>query len=325
MRKILGILFFAVALTVGLAIAEPETFLLALNLKNLLRLTALFSILAIGEGLVIITGGIDLSVGSIVGYSALLAVYFMNVTGLPTATAIILVIGIMLGVGAVQGLLITRLSLQPFIVTLGGMMVLRGLAQVRTGGGALGLGSDHPTFQQLGGGFLFGKDSTAGSLAGVIPVPLVIMLLIAALAHFLMHQTIFGRYLYAIGRNEEAARFSGINVKRIKMLAYLISAGTAAIAGILYAGYLSSVQPSLGTGFELYAVAAAVLGGSSLRGGEGTVPGIIIGTFVIRVIANGINLLGIPSFWEQTVTGGVILLAALLDVSLHRSPTKKSG
>lgn len=308
MKKLIGIALFTALLALFLAFKEHEAFLSEYNLKNLGRLISFLAILAIGEGIVIISGGIDLSVGSIVGFSALFLTWLIGTREINTVESVAIVFALMLVVGLVQGFMITQLSIQPFIVTLGGMMVLRGFAQVLTHGGAVGLGPGHEVFQKLGSGFLW----------SVIPIPAVFMIAIAVICGFLMHQTVFGQYLYAIGRNEEAARFSGIAVGRFKTLAYLLAAALAGIAGILYAPYLSSVQPSFGTAYELYAIAAAVLGGCSLRGGEGAVVGIIIGAALMRLINNGINLLGISTYWEYSVIGFVIILAALLDVFIRR-------
>jgi ribose transport system permease protein len=217
----------------------------------------------------------------------------------------------MIGVGAAQGRMITRLGLQPFIVTLGGMMALRGLAHVLTRGGTTGLGTEHPGFRQL----------ASGTVLGVVPVPVVVLLIAAALVHGLLHHTVLGQALYAIGRSEEAARYSGIDVARCKRIAYTGCAALAAVAGVLYAAYLPSVQPAFGTAFELYAIAAAVLGGCSLRGGEGSVAGILAGAALMRLITNAINLLGISTHWELAVIGAVIVAAAVLDVVVRRRET----
>jgi len=326
MKKVIGIAIFTLALTLLLAIIEPK-FLSAFNLQNLTRFIAFLSILALGEGLVILSGGIDLSVGAIAGCSALLVAYLAGPHPLPVwlaalnggdqmpiAIAILLVLTLMLGVGALQGRMITRLGLQPFIVTLGGMMILRGMANVATQGAAVGLGNDHDAFRALG----------SGVVAGILPVPVLLMIVIAAVAYMALHHTILGQYLYAIGRNEEAARFSGIDIRRWKAVAYLGSAGLAATTGILYASYLPSVQPNFGTAYELYAIAAAVLGGCSLRGGEGTVVGILVGATLMRLITNGINLLGINTHWEYAVIGSVIVVAAILDAFVAKRGAKRA-
>jgi ribose transport system permease protein len=270
---------------------------------------------------VIITGGIDLSSGAVVGLSALL-VAIMAGPGLPGAlaafgggeplgvgTSVVIVLGLMTLVGALQGRMITALALQPFIVTLGGMMTLRGVAHVLTRGGTAGLGPGHDTFTRLG----------SGVVLGAVPVPLLVLLAAAAIVHLLLEHTVLGQALYAIGRNEEAARYSGIDVPRVKRIAYTLSAALAAVAGVLYAAYLPSVQPAFGTAYELYAIAAAVLGGCSLRGGEGTVAGILVGAALMRLITNGINLVGISTHWELAVIGVVIVAAATLDAVVRRT------
>jgi ribose transport system permease protein len=204
--------------------------------------------------------------------------------------------------------MITQLGLQPFIVTLGGMMALRGAAHVLTRGGTAGLGPGHESFRKLASGTVF----------GVVPVPVIVLAVAAVTVHALLHHTVLGQSLYAIGRNEEAARYSGIDTARAKRIAYTLCAGLAGLAGVLYAAYLPSVQPAFGTAFELYAIAAAVLGGCSLRGGEGTVAGMLAGAVLMRLITNGINLLGISTHWELVVIGVVIVAAAVLDVLVRR-------
>jgi ribose transport system permease protein len=277
--------------------------------------------MALGQGLVIVAGGIDLSVGAVVGLSALLVAMLAGSAPLPAGLAallpghplavgwcVVLVLALMTTLGAIQGRMITRLGLQPFIVTLGGMMALRGIAHVLTRGGTAGLGPGHDAFRGLASGAVF----------GVVPVPVIVLAVAAVLVHALLHHTVLGQSLYAIGRNEEAARYSGIDTARAKRIAYTLCAALSAAAGVLYAAYLPSVQPAFGTAFELYAIAAAVLGGCSLRGGEGTVMGILAGAVLMRLITNGINLLGISTHWELVVIGVVIVAAAVLDVLVRR-------
>jgi ribose transport system permease protein len=319
MKKIVAVVASTAMLAVVLAVGEPR-FLSAYNLQNLARLIAFLGLLALGQGIVIVAGGIDLSVGAVVGLSALLIALLAGPGPLPAglaaivpspplgiASSVVIVVALMVALGAVQGRMITRLGLQPFIVTLGGMMALRGVAHVLTRGGTAGLGPGHDRFRAL----------ASGSVLGV-PLPVLVLLVAAALVHALLHHTVLGQSLYAIGRNEEAARYSGIDVARAKRVAYTMCAGLAALAGVLYAAYLPSVQPSFGTAFELYAIAAAVLGGCSLRGGEGTVAGILAGAVLMRLITNGINLLGISTHWELVVIGVVIVAAAVLDVVVRR-------
>jgi ribose transport system permease protein len=320
MRKLVAIVASATALAVGLAIAEPR-FLSGYNLQNLARLVSFLGLFALGQGIVIIAGGIDLSVGAVVGLSALLIALLAGPQPLPAWLAavlgdgpipigwsVVIVLALMIGLGAAQGRMITGLGLQPFVVTLGGMMTLRGIAHVLTRGGTASLGTGHDAFREL----------ATGTVLGVVPLPMVVLLVAAALVHVLLHHTVLGQSLYAIGRNEEAARYSGIDVKRSKRIAFTLCAALAASAGILYAAYLPSVQPAFGTAFELYAIAAAVLGGCSLRGGEGTVLGILAGAALMRLITNGINLIGISTHWELAVIGVVIIAAAVLDVLVRR-------
>jgi ribose transport system permease protein len=319
MKKLLAIVATTAALAVALALTEPR-FLSAYNLQNLARLVAFLGLIALGQALVIVAGGIDLSVGAVVGLSALAIAILAGPAPLPAALAAFLphplsvaasaaiVLALAIGVGAIQGVMITRLALQPFIVTLGGMMALRGVANVLTHGGSVGLGPGHDRFRAL----------ASGTLLGVVPAPVAVLLAAALLVHAILHHTVLGQSLYAIGRNEEAARYSGIDVARVKRIAYTLCAALAGVAGVLYAAYLPSVQPAFGTAFELYAIAAAVLGGCSLRGGEGTVFGIVAGAVLMRLITNGINLLGISTHWELVVIGLVIVAAAVLDALVRR-------
>ncbi|RKY86872.1 ribose ABC transporter permease [candidate division KSB1 bacterium] len=280
------------------------------NLQNLTRHIALLSIFAIGEAFVIISGGIDLSVGSIIGFTGLLVAVLVMNSGFPILLALVVVFVIVLLVGFIQGVLITKLSVQPFIITLGGMMILRGIAQTITEGGNLGFGGKYLKFKFIGTGSIYG-----------IPVPVLILIAVAGCAFFITKYTILGKYLYAIGGNIEAARYSGVSVAKVQIIAYIISAGLAGISGIVYAAYLPSASPNVGIAYELYAIAAAVLGGCSLSGGEGTIFGVIIGASIMRLMSNGIVLMGISTFWENTIIGIVIIVAVVFDTMFQR--TKK--
>jgi len=227
-------------------------------------------------------------------------------------------------VGVIQGLLITRLKLQPFIVTLGGMLLFRGVSQTIVDGGVISMG-DSPLLGLASGGLLrVGRDPLIGW-------PLLIFAAVAVLGAYVLHYTVLGRYIYAIGGNREAARYSGINVNRVELLTYVISSGTAGIAGVCYAAYIGQMSQQVGVAYELYAIAAAVLGGCSLRGGEGTIFGILIGASIMRVIDNGINMFqiqytdpdGIRRIWRLNpnwnwiIVGAVILVAVILDQVVH--------
>lgn len=313
MKKILGMTVLLVVLCVAINLAN-ERFASTVNLQNLSRQIALLAIFAIGEGIVILSGGIDLSVGSVIAFAGLFVAYAVHGYGMSpwTASAIVLVLCVIIGLA--HGLLVTRVRLQPFIATLSTMLILRGLSRGLTNDGTMGFGSGSTSFRTLGNGDWFG-----------IPAPVVILIVVAVIAHFFMRYTVYGRYLYAIGRNPDAARYSGVRVDRMQTGAYLACAVLAGVAGIVHAAYTNSVQPS-GTGqaYELYAIAGAVLGGCSMRGGEGTVLGIIIGASLMRVMSNGINLVGIPSSYEFAVIGLVILIGVVADASVKQRAARVS-
>jgi ribose transport system permease protein len=239
-------------------------------------------------------------------------------------------------VGLAQGLLITRLNLQPFIVTLGGMLLLRGVSQTVVRGGTLSLG-DVPLAKLANGGF-FGSESSP-----LLPYPVLLLAIVAAVAAYLLHFTVFGRYVYAIGGNREAAEYSGVPVRRVETLTYVLSSLSGGIAGVCYAAYIGQMSQQVGIAYELYAIAAAVLGGVSLRGGEGTVVGSIIGSCIMRVIDNGINMFQwvyrdasgvrrifrLDNNWTFIIIGAVILVAVVLDQVAHlvqaRRRTRRAG
>jgi ribose transport system permease protein len=298
------------------------------NSINVLRQISMLGIFAIGIAFVIIGGGIDLSIGSIVGLTGVLIAKFsseaMNGLGYSLWVGIPIGIGAALLIGLLQGLLITRLNLQPFIVTLGGMLFLRGASQTIAQGGTLSLGGS-PLLNLANGGLLKVHGDP------LIPYPLIIFIGVIAAGAYVLHFTVFGRYVYAIGGNRDAAEYSGINVKKIETSTYVISAGLAGVAGVCYAAYIGQMSQQVGIAYELYAIAAAVLGGCSLRGGEGTVFGVIIGSAMMRVIDNGINMFqwryvdpnGIPRLWRLDpnwtfiIIGAVILVAVILDQVVH--------
>lgn len=315
MKKLLGILTITLLMGGFLAISN-ENFLGSTNLQNQARQISFLGLLGIGVALVIISGGIDLSVGSVVCVTATLTTWLVAEHRWSPWTASLLSMGLALLLGLWQGLLVTRVRIQPFIVTLVGLMSLRGVAQVITNGGAVSIGVGHPVFEKLGKGFILGG----------LPVSTAIMLAVAGVFFFVLHFTVFGRQLYALGNNEEAARWSGVPVEWRRLAAYVISSGIAGLVGVLHCSYLSSIQPStVGQAYELYAIAAAVLGGCSLRGGEGMVVGVLVGATLMQLIRNAINLQGLSSFWEQPVTGAVILAAALLDVFVYQRGARRKA
>ena len=311
MRKILGIFGLLVAVFVVAWIAEPN-FASSYNLQNIIRWTALFGIISIGVAFVIITGGIDLSVGSLIGLVGC-SIPMLLASGYSTFSAPAIAMLLALSIGLLHGLLITRLGLQPFVVTLCGLLFYRGFARWLTHDQVQGFGSSYEGLRQLA----IGKIPLAGGFS--IPIPFLILVFLGLLAGLFLNRTIWGRYLLALGRNEEAARYSGIQIERMKILAYVICSGTAGLGGILFALDVNSIQPAAhGNFYELYAIAAAVLGGCSLRGGEGSILGVIIGAAVMRVLYNAINVLGIPTQLEFAIIGAVILVGVIADELIRR-------
>lgn len=309
MKKELGTFLLLAILCVVVSILNPR-FLAGANLQNMARLIGAYGIFSIGIGMVIITGGIDLSVGSVFALLGVLLSMMLTQWSWPAALAVLAVIGIAMGLGLLHGLLVTRLGLQPFIVTLCGLLFYRGLARFIANDETKGFGS--------GAGFEGLRDVATGSLVG-IPTPFVLLVVIGFVMWVVLHRSVYGRYLFAVGRNEEAARYSGINSRRIIAGAYVISGALAGLAAIIFAFYTNSISPSShGNFFELYGIAAAVLGGCSLRGGEGSIIGILIGAALLQVLQNLVNLLGVPSSLNFAVMGAVILLGVIGDQILKR-------
>lgn len=288
-----------IALAALIAVLEPR-FLSAGNLAGVARQTAVITIMAMGMTFVMISGGIDLSVGSVMALASVTGAFAM-VGGLPILPAILLSIAAGTVCGWINGAAIATLRIPPFIVTLGAMGIYRGVALLLTGGKAVvGLPS--------GFGYL-----AEGNLFSLIPLPLVIVVFVALTAHFLLINTKLGRYCYAIGSNIEAARYAGVRVSRYQVMAYAILGALTGLAGAIESARLVTGQPTSGEGYELRVIAAVVIGGGSLSGGQGSVTGTIIGALTMGVLANGSNLLGISSFAQQVVIGAVIVLAVTFD------------
>src|SRR5947209_1728305 len=302
MKKELGTFILLVVLCAIVA-AINQQFLSGANLQTMARLIGMYGIFSLGLGVVIITGGIDLSVGSVFALLGVLLSIMLVEWRLPGALAVVAVIAVAVSLGLVHGLLITRLRIQPFIVTLCGLLFYRGLARFIANDETKGFGT--------GQGFEWLTALATGSLFGV-PAPFILLVVVAAVMWVVLHRSISGRYLFAVGRNEEAARYSGINARAVVASAYVVAGLTAGVSGILLAFYTNSVSPSShGNFFELFGIAAAVLGGCSLRGGEGSVVGILIGTALLQVLQNLVNLLGIPSSLNFAVMGAVILIGVV--------------
>ncbi len=308
-KKDLGLLALILLVAGVVAIINP-LFLSPINLANTSNLIGLFGIFAIGQAIVIITGGIDLSVGSVIALLGVLLVDLLANFGMPwpVVLMIIPVLGVLIGL--VHGLLIVKLKIQPFIVTLCGLLIYRGAARFYTedATAGFGFGQSFPAVEWLTVGRSFG-----------VPHSFFALLVIGSLMWLLLHRTVLGRYLYAVGKNEEAARYSGINTKAVIISAYAICGFLTAISAIFFAMYTRSISPSShGNFYELYAIAAAVLGGFSLRGGEGSIVGVILGAVLLQVLQNLVNLLGIPSSLNFAVMGAVILFGVLVDSQLAK-------
>ncbi|NMO97336.1 ribose ABC transporter permease RbsC [Paenibacillus lemnae] len=296
----LGPLLGLIILILIVSVLNPS-FLEPLNILNLLRQVSINALIAFGMTFVILTGGIDLSVGSILALSSAFVANMM-VAGVDPILAII--IGCAAGgvMGLVNGLMITKGNMAPFIATLATMTIFRGLTLVYTNGNPItGLG-DSLAFQLFGRGYLFG-----------IPVPAITMLVTFAVLWVVLHKTSFGRKTYAIGGNEKASLVSGIKVPRVKIMIYSLAGMLSALAGAILTSRLNSAQPTAGTSYELDAIAAVVLGGTSLAGGRGRIVGTLIGVLIIGTLNNGLNLLGVNSFYQMVVKGIVIAIAVLLD------------
>jgi ribose transport system permease protein len=322
LKKDLGLLVLIVVVGAIVALINPR-FLSSINIANTANLVGLFGLFSIAQGFVIITAGIELSVGSMI---ALLGVIFIDLIankGVPWPLAAVLVLAIGFCMGLVHGLLVTRLKLQPFIVTLCGLLIYRGVARFYTQDATAGFpfGVNFPDLEWL----TTGRTDIVSVLTGgtvqtiLIPHSFFFMLVVAAIMWVVLHRSVFGRYLYAVGKNEEAARFSGIKTTQVIISAYIICAILTALSAIFLAMYTRSILPSShGNFYELYAIAAAVLGGFSLRGGEGSIVGVVLGTILLQVLQNLVNLLGIPSSLNFAVMGSVILIGVVADQQFSR-------
>ncbi|MBN1468712.1 MAG: ribose ABC transporter permease [Fusobacteriaceae bacterium] len=297
-QSIIGLILFSIIISL-----ISDRFLTGSNIFNILRQTAINALIAVGMSFVILKGGIDLSVGSIFGFSGAVTAYFIS-SGKPVLIS--LIAGLLTGtiIGLINGIVISKGKLQPFIVTLATMTIFRGATMVFTDGKpiSVGYGTNADIFFKIGNGYIFG-----------IPNPIIIMILVFAIGYFILMYTSIGRYVYAIGGNEEATKLSGINVDRVKMFVYGISGLLAALSGIIITSRLSSAQPTAGNGYELDAIAAVVLGGTSLSGGVGSVLGTLVGSLIIGILNNSLNLLNVSSYYQLLAKGLVILIAVLID------------
>lgn len=295
-KPLIGLIIFAVIVS----ILNPR-FLSHANILNVLRQTSINSIIAIGMTLVILTGGIDLSVGSILAFCGAVMASLLN-AGHNPVLALIVTLGLGLLFGFFNGFLVSKMKLQAFIVTLVTMTFLRGATLVFTEGKPITVDDGGLLFENIGGGYLLN-----------IPIPIYIMIVLFIVGHYLLMHTKFGRYTYAIGGNEEATKLSGIHVDKIKIWVYGLCGMLSALAGVILTSRLYSAQPTAGSGYELDAIAAVVLGGTSLAGGVGRITGTALGALIIGVLGNALNLLNVSSYYQMMIKAAVILVAVLID------------
>ncbi|MFP4483613.1 MAG: ABC transporter permease [Spirochaetaceae bacterium] len=293
-----GVALILLALCVILTVATDK-FLSQQNLFSVMRAFSYIAIIAIGECMVIISGGVDLSVGSIYGFGGLAAAIAVGRWGLPLAPGILVGMGTGIGFGIINGLLITRIRMPPFIATLGMLSVVRGLSYAVTSGYPIRTPSE---FNAMGQGYF-----------GVVPLPVVYLVLLSIVFTIFLNRTVIGRQIYAIGGNEEASGISGVRVIRVKMIVYMLAGLLAATAGIVATARLGVAQSNAGLGYELDVVAAVIIGGASLSGGKGTILGAILGAAIMGVIRNGLVLLNVSAYWQQAVIGLVIIAAIAAD------------
>ncbi len=300
-----------VILIVGFSLASPN-FFQASNLVAIMLATAVNGVLAVGVSFVIITGGIDLSIGTLMTFTAVMAAQVVANMHLPVFLGVIVAILTGITCGGISGVMVAKLKLPPFIATLGMNMFTKGLSLIIAHSKPIYF-TETPVFSQISMGSVlhFGEDFQ-------IPNAVIIFLLVAVAAAVILNKTTFGRYTFAIGSNEEAVRLSGINTDRWKIAAYAFSGAICGIAGILIASRLNSAQPALGQGYELDAIAAVVIGGTSMSGGEGTIIGTVIGAFIISTLTNGLRILSVPQEWQIVTTGIIIIFAVYLDILRRR-------
>lgn len=307
LRENLGIIIALLVLCVLLAVlpATSSSFLSTQNMFNILRQISTNMLIACAMTMVIILGGIDLSVGSIIALSGVIAAGCVSRYELPIAVA--LIAGALVGVviGVFNGFVICKTTIPPFIVTLATMNIARGLAKVYTGGSPVRVVTKE--WQFIGAGYI-----------GPVPVPVIIMIIAIIITALMMNKTKLGRHIYAVGGNTQAAEFSGIKVARVKFIVHAYAGLMAGLAGIILASRMYSGQPTAGEGAEMDAIAAVVVGGTSMAGGSGKIGGTIIGALIIGVLNNGLNLMNVNSFWQDVVKGVVILLAVFIDYIRNR-------
>ncbi len=313
----------AVALLTWIMYGTP-TFLAPRNLLNVVRQISVVGIIAIGITMIIITGGIDLSPGSVVALATVIAASFAQradwsgakFPGLQLPLIVPILAALLIGglAGTVNGTLISKFKIPPFIATLGMMTVARGFALIYSDRPVSGL---KPSYNFMGQGEIFHIPTGSGATLG-IPVPVIVLAVIAVAIHFMLNNMRFGRYIYALGGNEQAARISGLNLDWLKIRIYALAGVLYGVAALLLSARIGSGQPGLAVGYELDAIAAAVIGGTSLNGGIGTIWGTIVGALIIGVLNNGMDLLNVNAYWQTIVKGSIIVIAVVIDQRKNR-------
>lgn len=301
----INVLLGLIALCIFLTIASPY-FLTPRNLINILRQFSLIAILAVGEGLIIITGGIDLSVGNAVGFTACFGAWLAKSAGASPLIVLIAILGIGAVVGLSNGLLVTKVGVPPFIATLGMMSIAKGLSLLMTSG--VPISYDETWISVFGGGAV-----------GPIPVTVIVMIVIVVLGILFSKNTALGKNIYAVGNNEKAAKLSGIRTSRIQIMVFTITGVLAGVCGLILLGQMNGADAFYGMGYELDVIAAAVIGGISLSGGEGNIAGIIVGAALMGVLKNAFVLLAVPGYWQTVAIGVVTILAVAIDTLRKRS------
>jgi len=297
-----------IILLISFSLASPN-FMQTSNMIAILQATSVNGVLAVAVTLVIITGGIDLSIGTMMTFCAVITGVVLTYAGLPLLLGVIAAIATGAGSGLASGTFVAKMKIPPFIATLGMMLILKGLSLVISGTRPIYF-NDTPGFSEISRGSLIGEVLPA------LPIPngVLILFIVAGLAAYILGRTVLGRYCYALGSNEEAVRLSGVNTDRWKIAIYAMSGSIVGVAGLLIASRLNSAQPALGLGYELEAIAAVVIGGTSLSGGRGTILGSLIGALIMAVLTNGLRVLSVAQEWQTVVTGAIIILAVYADM-----------
>ncbi|WP_322892356.1 MULTISPECIES: ABC transporter permease [unclassified Yoonia] len=301
-----------IILLIGFSIASPN-FMQTSNMIAILQATSVNGVLAIAVTLVIITGGIDLSVGTMMTFCAVITGVVLTYAGLPLWLGVIAAIATGAGCGLCSGTFVAKMKIPPFIATLGMMLILKGMSLVISGTRPIYF-NDTPGFSEISRGSLIGQIFPA------VPIPngVLILFVVAGVTAYILNRTVLGRYCFALGSNEESVRLSGVNTDRWKIAIYALSGAIVGIAGLLIASRLNSAQPALGLGYELEAIAAVVIGGTSLSGGRGSILGSLIGALIMAVLTNGLRVLSVAQEWQTVVTGAIIILAVYADMLRRR-------